>query len=249
MEDRDQNINRNSRPPLSRRRFLGWMGSGLATLCMPRLLWSSEAKQATYPETIAVLTRLYYGEVESHLRYKAYEKQALKEGHVNIAHLFAATAESEAVHAKRFHEILSKLGAAPDQRPPEPFKVGSTKENLKYATDVELAEIDVHYPEHLQRIAPEGHRKAHKYITYAWKSEQQHRELIKDIRSGTGIFFGMLLERFREADMRYFVCQNCGSTLTALPDGDCPVCGFPLSWYREIERPGLKHRGNDSDHT
>jgi len=223
----------------SRRRFLGWIGAGIAALCIPRPLWATESSPSAYRETIAVLAMLYRGEVESHRRYKAFEQQALKDGHANIAHLFAATANSESIHAKRFCEILTGLGAPPADVEQTHFDVGSTKENLKFATDVELAEIDVHYPEYLARIRAENHTKAIKYITYSWKAEQQHRELIKDIRSGTGIFFGMLAEQFRNSPVRYFVCQNCGSTLTAMPKEKCPVCTFPVSWYKEIKLPAV----------
>lgn len=221
--------------------MLGWIGAGLAALALPRPLWAVTDPKSDYRETIAVLSLLYRAEVASHLRYKAYERQALKEGHVNIAYLFTATAASEWVHATRFREILNKLGVQPES--PEqlaehlPITVGTTKENLRYATDVELAEIDIRYPQYLARIRPEKQRSALKYITYSWKSEQEHRDLIKDIQSGTGIFFGILVERFRLAKVRYFVCQNCGSTLTAMPNERCPICGFPLSWYKEIMPP------------
>ena len=223
----------------TRRRFLNWIGAGLAVLAMPRPLWSVQDPASAYRETIAVLTMLYHGEVESRRRYKAYEKQALKDGHANIAHLFAAMADSESVHEKRFSELLAKLGVQVQPDTATELKVGSTKDNLKYATQVELAEIDVHYPEYLSRIQAEKHSKAIKYISYAWKSEQQHRELVKDIQSGTGLFFGMLLARFRATRVRYFVCQNCGSTLTVKPGKLCPVCAFPVSWYKEIPLPKL----------
>jgi len=225
----------------SRRRFLGWIGAGLAALAIPRPLWAVTDPKATYSETIAVLSVLYRAEVGSHLRYKAYETQAMKDGHVNIAHLFAATADSESVHATRFREILSKLGVqveTPEQLATQlQITSGTTKDNLKYATDVELSEIDVRYPEYLARIQPEKHKNALKYIEYSWKAEQQHRELIKDIQSGTGIFFGMLAEKFRSTKVRYFVCQNCGSTLTVMPTEKCPVCGFLIKWYKEIMPP------------
>ncbi|MFQ5345491.1 MAG: rubrerythrin family protein [Mariprofundus sp.] len=222
----------------SRRRFLTWVGTGLAALAIPRPLWSFEDPQASYRETIDVLTMLYHGEVESHKRYEAYKKQALKEDYANIAHLFAAMSDSELTHAKRFSEILSKLGVQVEDIDHD-IQVGSTKENLKYATDVELSEIDVNYPKYLARIQGEKHSKAIKYITYSWKAEQQHRELIKDIQSGTGVFFGILVERFRSTTVRYFVCQNCGSTLTALPEEKCPICTFPVSRYKEIKLPTL----------
>jgi rubrerythrin len=223
--------------PTSRRRFLYWLGAGLAALAIPRPLWAIENLTSTYRETISVLTMLHQGEVESRLLYNAYAEQALKEGHAHIAHLFAAMANSELVHEQRFSQILAKLGAQVATYNKPNIKIGSTKENLNYATNVELAEIDIHYPEYLARIRNEKHGKAIQYITYAWKSERQHRELVKDIRSGTGIFFGILAERFRSANVRYFVCQNCGSTLTVMPHEKCPICGFALSFYSEIKYP------------
>ncbi|WP_238701082.1 rubrerythrin family protein [Mariprofundus erugo] len=226
---------------LSRRMFLAWLGIGLASLALPVPLWAMDDGRRTYQETITVLSGLYRGEVESHLRYKAYEARALQEGHANIAHLFAATADSEAIHAQRFSEILARLGVVvvpAEQLAGElAFHVGSTKENLRQATEVELAEIDVRYPQYLARMRAEGVEGALKAVAYAWRSEQQHRELIKDIQSGTGIFFGMLVERFRTTPVRYFVCQHCGSTLTAMPVERCPVCGFSIEWYKEIPLP------------
>jgi len=182
---------------------------------------------------------LHQGEVESRLLYNAYKKQAIKEGYIHIAHLFAAMADSESVHEQRFRKILAKLGVQVTTATEPKLHIGNTKENLKYATEVELAEIDVHYPQYLARIRDEKHANAIKYITYAWKSERQHRELVKDIRSGTGIFFGMLAERFRITKARYFVCQNCGSTLTVMPEEKCPICSFAISWYKEIKIPAL----------
>jgi len=227
----------------SRRRFLGWLGTGLAALAIPRPLWAVEDPQLSYRETIAVLQMLYRGEVESRLRYNAYEAQALKDGYADIALMFAAIAASESVHAKNFSDLLARMGVETES--PEALArtidlaVGSTKENLRYATDVELAEIDLRYPQYLKRIKGEQNKSAVKHITYAWKAEQQHRELIKEIQSGTGIFFGMLVARFRSQKARYFVCQNCGSTLTVMPSEKCPICGFPLSWYEEIKLQGV----------
>lgn len=227
----------------SRRLFLAWLGIGLASLVLPLPVRAMDGGHRSCQETIAVLSGLYRGEVESHLRYMAYQKRALQEGHSNIAHLFAATADSEAIHAQRLSELLAGLGVvvAPVEKLAGEFTfhVGSTKENLRQATEVELAEIDVRYPQYLARMRPEGVDGALKAVAYAWRSEQQHRELIKDIQSGTGMFFGMLVERFRTTPVRYFVCQHCGSTLTAMPVGRCPVCGFSIEWYKEIPVPAV----------
>ncbi|MFC1537054.1 ferritin family protein, partial [Pseudomonadota bacterium] len=117
------------------------------------------------------------------------------------------------------------------------IEVSTTKENLKYATKIELAEIDRQYPRYLKRIKPEGHEEALEYLTYAWEAEQQHRDLIKDIRSGTGIFYSMLLKYFSSNPSRFYVNQNCGTTLTELPEGGCPICHQPLETFVEIPKP------------
>jgi len=229
----------------SRRLFLSRAAALFAAagsmLTMPQSVWALDQQPTTYTQTIAVLSLLYRGEVEAMLRYKRYQLQALKEGHVNIAHLFAAIAASESVHMKNFSGLLQSLGVNVPSASADRFdiRVGTTRENLRYATDVELSEIDVHYPQYLEQIRAEQHGESLQQIEYAWKAERQHRELIKEIQSGTGFFFAMLLRRFRASESRYFICQHCGSTLTVLPEKECPICGFAVSWYKEIPRPSV----------
>ena len=195
------------------------------------------AAEASYAETIAVLQTLYRNEVLAHHRYLAFADAALHEGHRNIAHMFSALADSEDVHARNFKRILLSLNSPPADVAVADIHAGSTQENLKYATDVELAEIDREYPAYIRRISPEAHEGSIRYIRYAWSAERQHRELIRDIQSGTGMFFGMLLEHFRKNTQRYFVNQNCGATVTELPEGQCPICHSSIDTYREIPRP------------
>ncbi len=112
------------------------------------------------------------------------------------------------------------------------IKVSSTKKNLKKATTVELEEINRKYPEFIERINPEKHEATIQYITYAWESEKQHRDLIKKIQSGTGFFFGVLVEKFERTPSHFYVCQNCGSTTIELPEHTCPICIAPASQYK-----------------
>jgi len=201
------------------------------------LLQAEEGSKQQYSETIAVLQLLHSAEVRAQHRYLAFTKVAISDGHINIAHLFKALAASEAVHARNFKRILGTLGAEVINVELSSITVSTTKENLKFATQVELSEIDIEYPRYIKRITTEAHKEAVKYIKYAWKAEHQHRDLIKEIQSGTGIFFSMLLKRFRNRDSRYYVCQNCGSTITALPVDACPICYKPLDIYLEISAP------------
>jgi len=220
-----------------RRRLLRQAGMVALFCCLPRTLYGAVAAQ-WYRETIDVLQMTYANEFMSRERYLAFAQQALKEGHANIAHLFAALAASEAVHARNYRKILQALGVKAVKPDVSAIKVDTTRDNLRYAAEDELAEVDKLYPELLARLAPEGHKDAIEKVEWSWQAERQHRELIAQILSGTGIFFGVLSEKFRQSSVRYFVCENCGSTLIELPNEKCPVCDKPVDIYREIKRVG-----------
>lgn len=200
------------------------------------------AAAQTYTETIAVLQKLYASEVRAREHYRAFTDIALQEGHINIAHMFKAIAASEHVHAKNFKRILKTLGATIYDIDLTSIKVSTTKKNLRYTTEVELSEIDTEYPEYIRRISPERHKEALEYINYAWEAERQHRELIKEIASGTGIFFSVLLQRFKKETSSYYVNQNCGATVHDLPKIECPICHKPLNTYRKIHAPEISSK-------
>jgi len=197
--------------------------------------WAAEA--GAYPETTRALQERYVDEVRAHRQYGAYARRAIQDGYPNIAHLFRALSMSEAVHARNFRVLLRELGAKVPSAT-EGFTVGSTRENLKRATTVEAREIDKEYPAILERIRPEGHKRAIQSITWAWQAEQQHRELILKIRKAATYFFGMLVRRIEGKPSHYYVCQVCGSTLTEIPAHQCPICGSPVEDYLEV--PGFK---------
>lgn len=190
--------------------------------------------QSKYPETISVLKTSYSDEVQALHTYAAYAQKAHSEGYPNIAHLFVALAASETVHARNFKKILSDLGAVVEKTPMPEISVSSTRKNLKEATGVELQEIDTKYPKFIQKIKPEKCEAAIQDITYAWKSEHQHRELLEKIRSATGMFFGLLAKKIEGAPADYFVCQRCGSTVLELPKDSCPICGSTVSNYKRV---------------
>lgn len=206
-------------------------------MIVPSLFSQQTDASKQYPETIAVLSLLYASEVKAGYRYQLYAKAALDEGHDNIAHLLTAMAASEAVHAKSFRYILSLLSVQPPDVDLGAINASKTKSNLKYATEVELSEIDDEYPAYLKRIKAEGHAEAIRNITYAWQSEKQHRALIKDIRGGTGMFFSMLLNYFRSNPTRYYVNDVCGATVSEMPEDECPICHHSILTYREIPKP------------
>jgi rubrerythrin len=189
-----------------------------------------------YSETVAVLSSVYEGEVRARIGYDACARQARSEGYPNIAYLFSSLSASEAIHAANFRRILSALGTEPAEPLPEDNISRKTKENLKTACDRELDEIDRKYPSLLERMRPEGHEETERFLTYAWTSEKQHRDLLKNIQSGTGFFFRTLTRRIEGTPMAFLVCTTCGSTMGERPQDRCPICGGPPSGYEELKK-------------
>jgi len=192
-------------------------------------------KQSDYYETIAVLKELFRNETIACQFYAAFARKAYEERYFNVANLFIALQSSETIHARNFKYNLSNLGKdhIEDVSGVE-IKVSGTKENLRYALSVELAEIDSSYPKFINKIKSEGYKAAMNDITYAWKAERQHRDLIKQMQSALPFFFHKIDKKLKETD-KYFVCQRCGSTLVKLPGHTCPICGSPASTYKEIQ--------------
>jgi rubrerythrin len=192
--------------------------------------------QSEYPKTVYALQERYRNEIHGVHEYLAYAKKALSEGYPNIAYLFVSFAASESVHARDFKRLLSDLGVQVKEIPKPEFEVSSTKENLNHAATVEIEEIDQEYPRLIAYIKPEKHEAAVRNIMYAWQAEKQHRDILKKVVSGTGVFFGVLVEKIEKTDVQFFVCQRCGSTLTELPKDLCPICKGPPAQYEKVER-------------
>lgn len=201
--------------------------------CIPPFFVGSQSK---YPKTVYALQKRYGDEIHGAHKYLACTQEALSEDYPNIAYLFVALAASESVHARNFKELLSDLGVQGKKVPNPEFKVSSTKKNLNHAATVDIEEIDHEYPRVIEYVRPEKHEAAIRNIMYAWKAEKQHRDLLKKVLSGTGVFFGLLAKKIKKTDVQFFVCQRCGSTLTELPEDMCPICKGPVAGYKEVER-------------
>jgi rubrerythrin len=219
------------RPTWTRRRLI----QSLVTWgCLP---WLPSARSADYPATIAAMHRARATETSVYHHYLEFSQCAQREGYRGVAYLFAAFAASEQVHAANFGKILARLNVALAPLPKPAIRVGSTRANLMRAADDEMASIESFYPKLLEQIEPEGHEGAITQVHYAWASEKQHRARIQQIQRWTGVAFEKVARSIDEKTGRYFVCQNCGSTLNAVPADQCPVCKFPPQHYRAIEPP------------
>ena len=190
---------------------------------------------AQYLQTIEVLRELYKGEIIASRNYSEYANKASFEGYDNIAYLFSALKASETIHARNFKNTLIDLGVDVKEPPELKSEESDTKDNLRQALKVELSEIDESYPLYIGRMEGENHQEAIDVIAYAWKAEQQHRDLIKKMKSASGLFFGKIENSLDETD-DYFICQKCGATLMDLPEKICPICGSLKTDYNKVSK-------------
>ena len=100
-------------------------------------------------------------------------RKALDDGYKGVAYLFTAFASSEQVHAANFGKVLAQLGAGAPPLPRYDGPVGTTRENLIAAAKGEAESIEDLYPKMLERIKPEGHQEAMRFVNIAWASERQ----------------------------------------------------------------------------
>jgi len=218
-----------------RRRFIG---SGLALVAMGGMQPRSRASPALqYTATIAAMTEARAVETRVSRQYFAFGRKALDDGYKGVAYLFIAFASSEQVHAANFGKVLAKLGADAPPLPQYAGPVGTTRENLIAAAKGEAESIEDLYPKMLERIRPEGHAEAMRFVNFAWASERQHQDKIKQIRRYSPTMFELVAKHIDAKTSAYFVCQGCGSTLNALPAQSCPVCQVASTSYRRIEPP------------
>jgi rubrerythrin len=207
---------------------------------MALLVWLPafrDAAAAPYPATIAAMQSARETETSVYYHYTEFGRRAQQEGYRGIAYLFTAFAAAEQVHATNFGKILTRLNVELAPLPKPAVQAGSTRENLLRAANSEISSIEAFYPKLLEQLKPEGHEDAITLVRYAWSSEQQHRDKLRQIQRWTPKFFEDVARTIDEKTGRYFVCQICGSTVNVVPADLCPVCKFPASQYRGIEPP------------
>lgn len=189
-----------------------------------------------YSETINILKQAYISEIRANRKYTEYTTKANSENYPNIAHLFSSLAISEKIHADNFKKLLNELGVEVKDISKTKINTLNTKSNLKDAIKAELYHIDQMYPLFLEKIRPEKHAASMRSIKYSWASEKQHQDLLLKMQKYSGFFFGVLANKIESSNKLYFLCQNCGSTITEAPTRDCQICSFQFSGIKKIEK-------------
>jgi rubrerythrin len=172
------------------------------------------------------LLTAFAGESQARNRYTYFSGQARKEGLIQIADIFAETADQEKEHAKRFFSFLEGGDVEIVATYPAGI-IGTTAQNLKAAADGEKMEWTSIYVDFGKIAAEEGFQavsKVFEFIAIAEKyHERRYRALLANVEAGT------VFKRSKKVVWR---CRNCGYTM----EGDaalaaCPACAHPQGYY------------------
>jgi rubrerythrin len=153
------------------------------------------------------------GESQANRKYQAFSEKAAEEGFKNVATLFKAASEAEAIHAKKLLKVISA--------------VGSTAANLEASVAGETHEYESMYPAFVKEAEAEKKNEALLAFTFAMKAEQVHAGLYKKalaaVKSGSDLS--------RE---KIFLCPVCGNIEVGKVPDKCPICGVFGKQFREI---------------
>jgi rubrerythrin len=173
--------------------------------------WNADTHYAMATEENA--KEAFAGESQANRKYSIFSEKAGAEGFPNVAKIFRAASEAEAIHAKRLLFVLNM--------------VGSTEQNLSGSVEGETHEFTTMYPEFISEAQAENKREAETVFTHAMKAEQVHAgryaAALEAVRAGNDIEFSSL-----------YLCPVCGNIELDAPPENCPICNVPQRMFREI---------------
>lgn len=172
------------------------------------------------------LLTAFAGESQARNRYDYFAGQARKDGFVQIADIFAETANQEKEHAKRLFKLLQGGDVEINAAFPAGV-IGTTVENLKAAAAGENYEWTDMYPGFAKIACEEGFANIAKIFEAIAVAERQHEKRYLDLADN--ILKGCVFKREKEVVWR---CLNCGylhKDVEAL--GTCPACAHPRSHF------------------
>jgi len=171
-------------------------------------------------KTIENLKSAITGESNASHTYKAFSARAAQDGFPNIAKMFAAAAEAEAIHVKNHNAVLVKYGQPAFTAKLETPEVADMIANIEAAIEGETYEFTVMYPAFLADAAAEKAKDAITSFTWARDSEQTHaRQYTKalNILRATG--------SDETVSSAWYTCPKCGDLFDDIQNvSSCPLC-------------------------
>ena len=160
-------------------------------------------------KTLNNLKAGFVAESQAHLRNLAFAMKSEQEGHSQVAILFRAIAEAEAVHA--FNHLRHLVA------------VSSTQDNLESAFERENLAAST-YPQFVRAANEEGNTSVAKTFSYSRDVEKGHANLYKKA----------LAHMMAGEETEYYVCQVCGHVSDGVLPDVCPICGAPREKFRKV---------------
>ena len=168
----------------------------------------------------------FAGESQARNRYTYFASKAKKDGYVQIADIFAETADQEREHAKRFFKFLQGGEVMISYEFPAGV-IGPTVDNLKAAAAGEHYEHTEMYPGFAKVAAEEGFNEIAAVYRAISVAEKQHEKRYLDLAAN--IEAGKVFTREAPVVWR---CRNCGYLYegTSAPNL-CPACAHPQAHF------------------
>jgi rubrerythrin len=168
----------------------------------------------------------FAGESQARNRYTFFASKAKKDGYVQIADIFAETANQEKEHAERFFKQLE--GGEVEISAGFPAGViGATLDNLKASAAGEHFEWSELYPSFAKVAREEGFEAAAMVWEMISVAEKQHEKRYVELAGN--IEADRVFKREQSVVWR---CRNCGYLHEGLSAPEmCPACAHPQAHF------------------
>lgn len=170
-------------------------------------------KELKGTQTEKNLWTAFAGESEARNKYTFFASKAKKEGYVQIAKIFEATAANEKEHAEIWFKLLGGIG--------------STSQNLVAAAEGENYEWTDMYASFAKTAREEGFNHIAFLFDEVGKIEKEHEERYRKLLANVegGLVFS------RDGDM-IWQCSNCGHIHVGKKAPEvCPVCAHSQAYF------------------
>lgn len=153
------------------------------------------------------LSKAFKEESAAAVRVKIYADKAEEEGYPDMAKLFRAVAQSEAIHARNNLRLLNSIK--------------DTEENLydSFAREKEVAHVS--YSDYIAQAEQEGIENAARELEWSRDVEKIHAILYEEA----------LEHMLADTDPTYYICEPCGYISDGIIPDRCPVCGAPAKLF------------------